>query len=192
MKPTGKDTHKMNTVPTVIVALLVMTLAYSHTASASIIININSELNTIADPIVVNLEAGDYRVLPIGVTDGGLYNALNPWGDEPNGWFHVYSISSASIDANQFPGTFWENNRGVFQNYRTDLIALANAPIEHFTLLSNEDVSFYIADGTYSDNAGGISIDVTVVPVPSSVVLLLSGMGLLLRQKFFSDKGITG
>ena len=156
-----------------LLALSAVLLAGSAPAYAGLI-NIDSQLNTIGRPIVVNLDAGTYRVLPIGVSGGGQYNALNPWGaGEPNGWYHVYSISSPSINNNWYPSSFWENNRGVFRNYQSDIAALANAPVEFFTLNANEDVSFYIADGTYTDNAGGISLDVAATAVPDAGSSLL-------------------
>jgi len=84
------------------VLIAFLSLMTSNTAFADII-NIDSITNTINKPIVINFDAGTYSVLPIGISTGGTYNAVNPWGDEPNGWYHVYSISSLSINNNQFP-----------------------------------------------------------------------------------------
>lgn len=54
-----------------------------------------------------------------------------------------------------------------------------------FTLESTQDVGFYIHDNIIRDNRGGVSIEVSAVPLPATLPLLLAGLGGLafIRRK---------
>lgn len=54
-----------------------------------------------------------------------------------------------------------------------------------FTLDSEQDVGFYIHDNKIGDNRGGVSIEVSAVPLPASLPLLIAGLGgiALIRRK---------
>ena len=133
-------------------------------------ININARTNTTTNPAVVYFTAGTYDVTPIGVADGGAYNAWNAWGVvnlPSNGWLNAYSLSSIEFSA-------YTVGDGV--KYATDLLALSNATVTSFTLAADRNVNFFISDNPYSDNIGGISLDVNPVPVPGTVWLLGSGL----------------
>ena len=145
------------------------------------IININARTSTTTNPVVEYFTAGTYDVIPIGVEDGGTYNAWNAWGyvNLPHsGWINSYSLSSDEFDA----FTVYD---GV--KYATDLLALDNAITTSFTLTSNGYVNFFITDSPYSDNIGGISLNVNPVPVPAAVWLLGTGLaglvGTRIRRK---------
>lgn len=43
------------------------------------IVNIDARTNSTTNPVVMFFDAGTYEVTPIGVSDGGTYNAWNPW-----------------------------------------------------------------------------------------------------------------
>ena len=134
------------------------------------IININARTNTTTNPVVEFFTAGTYDVTPIGVADGGAYNAWNAWGyvSLPSaGWVNPYSLSSIEFSAYTV---------GDWVRYSTDLLALSNAVDTSFTLASDGNVNFFITDSPYCDNIGGISLDVNPVPVPGAVWLLGSGL----------------
>lgn len=141
------------------------------------IVNINAVSNTTTNPVVLHLDAGTYEVVPIGVADGGAYNSWNAWGYvglPDRGWINNYSLSSDEFEAY----TISDGGR-----YATDLIALENAQSTSFTLTSAGDVSFFITDRPYSDNLGGMSLDVNAVPVPGAVLCLFSGLIVLVATR---------
>jgi len=82
--------------------------------SYSAIVNIYSRLNNAGEPFEVFLEAGSYQIVPIGITEGGLYNAWNPWNvttcdkiggcertyyTTVKGWFNGYEVKSPYLDS---------------------------------------------------------------------------------------------
>lgn len=156
------------------VALVLPLLIYSSAQAE--IVNLNSRDTN--NPITLNLEAGLYEV----TTFAGDYTAWNPWGyvsgcttdsDCNTGWRNTYKISSSQFD---------DISAGSAPKYRTAEIALANAPLQIFVLTQSADVTFGIYDSYYSDNTGGLSLDiqrVAAVPEPSTYALMLGGIGLV-------------
>ena len=141
-------------------------------ASAAII-DLNARTTTTTNPVIIHFSAGTYDVTPIGVADGGAYNAWNAWGFvslPSNGWLNKYSLSSSEFPAYTV---------GQGTPYATDLIALSNAVGTTFTLTSDGDVNFFITDNPYSDNIGGISLSITAVPEPNAILLVSSGIAAL-------------
>lgn len=79
-------------------------------ASASIIVNLDA---TSANTVDVYLKAGTYIFEPIGVSDGGKFNAWNPWASttcaddngcdqtyptQYTGWIDKYKVSASSLE----------------------------------------------------------------------------------------------
>lgn len=153
------------------------------------IIDINARNNNTQNPVVVFFEAGTYDLQPIGVEDGGAYNAFSFHNGDDGSWRWQYSLSSSEL------GTIdvhWLGPEGYFE---TEMIAFANAVSYSFTLTTGADISFYIYDGPggyawSGDNTGGLSLYVNPhsPSVPEPATMLLIGTGLLglvgLRRKF--------
>lgn len=153
------------------------------------IIDINAKTNTTTNPVSLLFDAGTYEVKPIGVADGGNYNAWNAWAGGSNppdyaGWINKYSLSSGEFDA-------YSVTDGII--YATDLLALSNALSTSFSLTSAGEVNFFITDNPYWDNLGGISLYVSPAgdeqfPVPEPATMLLFGVGLVMVAGASSKK----
>ncbi len=164
---------------------LVVLMAISCPANAqSQIININSRSNNQSNPVNVFLEAGTYQVEPIGTADGGAFNAWNPWSrtscTNPDGcqrtspttvtgWMNNHLVMSSDIVAVTIEGTPGSIDPTI-PGYRVDdgfvyptaIIALGNAQSSVFALSAAGDVGFAIPDAPLWDNAGGMSLRITL------------------------------
>ncbi|HDY85329.1 MAG TPA: hypothetical protein ENH74_06580, partial [Methylophaga sp.] len=71
--------------------------------------------------------------------------------------------------------------------YSTSQLALLNSISATFTLLSDATVKLFINDSNFKDNVGGMSLNVSAVPVPAAALLfapaLLGFMGLRRKAK---------
>lgn len=138
---------------------------------ASIVINLNSEIEYPSNQITVFFEAGTYNVTPIGVADGGTYNSWNAWGivDLPEqGWVNLYYFSSTEFGQI----VIYDDIR-----YASELSALYNALSTSFTLTSDANVNFYVKDSPFSDNVGGMSLRIDADPSP---IPTLSEWGMII------------
>lgn len=148
----------------------------------AVIINLDAYDGTDPDPVMVSLalDAGIYDVNVIGVAEGGLYNSWNAWGntygcnssgaDCTHGWVNNYTFSSTELGVQTF-------SDGI--RYSSSLLALDHSVNSMFMLTSAAVVDFYIPDSSYSDNLGGMSLDVTEhlsVPEPSILALFCTGI----------------
>ena len=125
-----------------------------------LIVNLNSRSNDRGHPMRVLLEAGTHTVVPIGTSDGGIYDAWNAWGHVTGcgpggrgcrtGWLNSYSISA--------PSSGVQMTVGSGDRYVSPALALANARATVFTLTDSENVSLFIDDIPLSDNLGGMSL----------------------------------
>jgi hypothetical protein len=83
-------------------------------ALASTVVNLNAVTNSLNNPVNLFLQAATYSVEPIGVSDGGLYNAWNAWGSttcvtpsgcnleiptQVTGWLGRYDVSSLGLSS---------------------------------------------------------------------------------------------
>jgi len=149
----------------------------------AIIININAKYNTPSNPITIFFDSGTYNVIPIGINDGGTYNAWSTHYGNYNSWKSGYNISS-----NEF-GSLFIPNIVLGPYYQTASIALNHAVTTSFTLNSKNYVNFYIHDGpggSWSyDNIGGMSLRVDLsshsagtksVPEPATLFLFVIGL----------------
>jgi len=117
----------------------------------STVVNVNGRTNTPTNPVIVSFEEGTYDVVPIGVADGGSYNAWNLHYNNPGAWVNRYCIASEEFTEMDI----WDGLR-----HGTALEALNAALTTSFTLSAAGDVRFYVKDNPYSDNTGGMSLDV--------------------------------
>ena len=156
----------------------------------SAIVDLNARTTTTSNPVLLNLTAGTYDVSPFA----GTYTAWNAWnnvsGCDNNGencskgWINTYSIDTPET------GPFITGDSNI--RYLTADLALLNALSASFTLLSDATVKFFISDSNYTDNIGGISLNVTLarpneVPIPAAAFMfapaLLGFLGLRRRAK---------
>lgn len=159
---------------------LILAIMFSSTAHSAII-NLDAETG---DKVTLNLEAGVYEVTVIGITGGGDYDAWNAWGqvncDQQGicvkGFVNNYAIT--------VPNLFTKKIFSDGKRYQTAALALQNAINTSFRLTSTSQVEFWINDSNYSDNYGGISLQVKV-PTPavfSLLLIVLSGLMIARRR----------
>jgi len=161
----------------------------SVTANAAVV-DLNAITTTTSNPVSLNLTAGTYNVSPFS----GTYKAWNAWSSVSGcdnsgencstGWINTYSIDTSETSP-------FITGNSLFR-YATADLALLNALSTTFTLLSDATVKFFISDHPYTDNSGGMSLNVTLagpgqVPIPAAAFLftpaLLGFMGLRRRAK---------
>jgi len=183
-------------ISALISVLLFLVILSSSADSHTQIVNIDATVNDQNNPVNINLEAGVYRVEPIGIADGGTYNAWNPWNrttcdnaegcnvsqsPPPLGWRNQYRVISSDITniiINGVPKSIDTNIPGYHVDnglvYPTDIIALNGAQSSKFTLTVSGEVGFTIFDDPLTDNQGGMSLRVTLMePKLDSILNLL-------------------
>ena len=62
-------------------------LLHSQALANSLIVDISSGVHTTQNPVEVFLEPGQYSIHPVGVADGGYYDARSPWNGNTWGCF---------------------------------------------------------------------------------------------------------
>lgn len=144
----------------------------------------------------ITLDAGSYEITPLGTVDGGQYDAVNYWsnvsgcdGNGENcsqGWVWSFSLQDA---VNAVVASY---SSGIYSNRLAALgEAKAFGPFQ-FDLASSQTLHFQFDDTNYSDNIDGVSFDlslaplVTSVPAPGTLALFgigLAGAGLLRRRR---------
>lgn len=67
-------------------------------------------------------------------------------------------------------GNFFETSAGAYAD-------VAGLELARFTLDSDQEVGFFIHDNIITDNQNGVSFEVSPVPLPASLPLLLAGLG---------------
>jgi len=132
------------------------------------IVNVNGKLDCSVDGSqveLVQLPAGSFEFEPIGLGEGGIFVAMNPWGGvvidcDPDGthcrkgwrWRLQYSIDGGS--SQNFGST------GIFSTAER---ALQEALPTQVQLSTPGELRLWVEDTPCSDNHGGFSIRVRVV-----------------------------
>jgi hypothetical protein len=95
-----------------IFVISVFTLLLAGAANADTIINLDARSNRFDSPFELFLDAGNYNVTPIGIADGGVYNASSLWSltncTDPSGcvrrnpttftgWLNTYVVNSVAL-----------------------------------------------------------------------------------------------
>lgn len=158
-----------------IVAGCVLLLA---SASYALPINVNLDSTNSNNAVTLSFDAGTYSVEAIAMD----YVAWNPWNtifvpQDPGfaartkpTFFKGY-INAYSIEIDGLTSTYVDDY--VYANPDD---ALNNAIASTFTLASTKNVKFFLGDSNYTDNVGGMSLEVSAVPEPTT--MLLFGVGV--------------
>lgn len=146
--------------------------------------------------VTLSLGPGSYTVTPVDTsTPGALFTAALRFsgvsvcaGGTTNcrqGYEHSYYIQLGADAPLKFGEGGGIGPLGGGAYYSTAAGAFGAGVATGFTLLSTTDVQFYWFDDIFSDNSGGISLDVAAVPLPAPIVLLggaLAALGLMRRR----------
>lgn len=133
------------------------------------------------------LSAGTYKITPIGIAEGGTFNAWNAWGAVTGcnivgvcsqGYLNSYSFYQVNAGWGTLVNVGGLVIDGSATTYSNEMLALANAQSSTITMQSTDYLRFFVYDGEswYSDNIGGVSLRVEPVPVPSAIWLLGSSL----------------
>lgn len=184
------------------VALMVAAMAPAQAA----IVNLDTTVNTgqefglgsgvyKAGLVTLSLGPGFYTVTPVDTSvPGALFTAalrfssvLGCSGDAncSQGWEHSYYVQIGADAPVKFGEGGGIGPLGGGAYYSTAAGAFAAGVATGFTLLSTTDVQFFWFDDFFPDNSGGISLDVTAVPVPAPILLLggaLAALGFMRRR----------
>lgn len=182
--------------------VLVFALALAAPAAAqTYLLDVNGSppgQNDAANPVVVPaIPAGTYDVSFIGIADGGQFDAINYWGSVSGcdgsgancstGYLHRVTCS--------IPGVGDVQINPLPEIWQTPALALANAPTGLSFEADAGDLECWIVDGNYSDNIGGISLQLDLrqvtVAIPTlgaaGLAALIAGLAvaalLLMRRR---------
>ena len=141
----------------------------------------------------VELQAGTWQITPLGADSalGALYDGYSVWSSETGcdaqglnctqGWRWAYRLVDG--DDNRISAFQSGTDLGIGNTLTAELslaAAQAAGPFT-FTLEQARTLYFTFTDSQYSDNRGGVSLDLSLVPtsVPVPGTALLMGLGLL-------------
>ena len=120
------------------------------------LINLDAVTHTEQNPVTVMLAAGDWQISPVGMAEGGLYDAWAYQAGVPCTWINTYLMDSPETG----------RLRGSDDiAYCTAGEALANAVSLSFSLSQATQVSLFFADSFAADNTGGMSLWLTALNV---------------------------
>jgi hypothetical protein len=160
--------------------ILLASVTFGAKQAEATIINLNATVNNADDPIELHLVPGEYFVTPLvhDPSQGIDYTAWSRWASSSGcdvdgancdqGYENSYAFFSSLI-----PDTFAWN--GIY--YENPEQTIGNGIVSAFTLFVPQVVSFYLTDGgPLGDNRAGMSLDVSAIPEPATMSLLLTGL----------------
>lgn len=139
------------------------------------------------NPVLVNLAAGDYLVSDAWGQPGALYDAWNFQSTAPGSWGSHF-VAAEQLGNGQFSvlldgaGLSEPSCKNHFCAWDTEAEAtqaFLNTPAFKLHLSHDSVVAFAAADYYLPDNLGGMSLQITAVPEPSSWALMLTGVAAL-------------
>lgn len=160
--------------------------------------------------VYLSLDAGTYEILPTR----DLYTSWSRWRSSngcdasgkscTTGFEHSFAFFLPDSATAGSGGLVDEVRNDAFDASKTNLVNyslpftpaffksgedgyddVAGTVMARFTLDSAQQVGFYIHDNVIRDNRGGVSLEVSAVPLPAGLPLLLAGLGglAILRRK---------
>ncbi len=183
-------------------ALMIAGMAPAHAAIVNLDATSDSGLPFTLGPTVhraglttLSLGPGIYTVTPVDTsTPGALFTAALRFSGVTGcsgssncgqGYEHSYYIQIGADTPVKFGEGGGIGPLGGGAYYSTAAGAFTAGVATGFTLLSTTDVQFFWFDDIFSDNSGGISLNVAAVPVPAPILLLggaLAALGLVRRR----------
>lgn len=163
-------------------AALISGVVLAATSQAAVIVNIDAT-NPTNDQTIM-LAAGDYS---IDLVDDIAWSAwsnttgcgVTP-GDCTTGWINRFFIESADL------GTIAAGLLTPGNRYSTPSGAVSAFGTIEFSLPSEQDVTFDIRDSNFTDNRGGLRLEITEVSEPGALALLslgIAGLAVARRRK---------
>lgn len=130
----------------------------------------------------VMLPAGTWRISVDSLSRAFSYDGYN-WSEDAGKWLWFLNIRSLYINT---LGQSVENyvTLGSSTRYDTEAAAFQASTDGYIdiTLMDPGSLSFWIWDNNSIDNIGSITFDITAVPLPSTFLLLLAGLPLMLPR----------
>lgn len=159
------------------------------------LVHVSATANDPAHAVVVTLQPGLWRAIPVAVAQGGSYDAWHAWngvnagcaagpGACTQGWMWSYSIQCPGMPEVKvqtvLPGA------GVAK-YASATEAFASSHEHWFPIETPTPVSFWIGDSVHTDNLGGVSVRLetatpthpALVASPGSISVLAGGQQVL-------------
>jgi len=144
------------------------------------------------NPVLVDLQAGDYLIADAWGKAGALYDAWNFQIGAAGSWASHF-VAAKPLGGNQYSVLIdgislleptCKNHFCAWDTQAEAAAAFAATPPFRLHLAQDTTVAFVSADYYLPDNSGGISLSVTAVPEPESWAMLLAGLTVLgLRRR---------
>jgi len=143
-----------------------------------------------ADKIVgeslLNMHAGTYHITPVQATylafQRDTFNWTNPNYYGVYWWSMLITATNVYVDGElQASYTFTLGSETRYSSAEDAFNAVVGSYLD-ITLAEGGTLTFYIYDVTTVDNGGGLTVEVTMVPEPSTLLLLLLGIPFVVRK----------